>query len=123
MNELLSHITPLTRGVIWLTKNEIHPDDENYRAIDYLLDGLLTARLKNETASTHHVLLGSSFGRPLYVYIFNEIKEAELKSYLDLLSPLLTDENDVLVIDETSGLENLLKKIPKNLNGYFRPVK
>lgn len=121
MSEIRKEVTPLTTGIIWLTKNEVTPQNSYYEDVDYLLDGLLTANLRAANGVSSRVIVGKNFGRSLYVMIVNELKAAELESYLSLFKNDLTTENDLLVIDETEGFENLRKQVGK-LSSHLRII-
>lgn len=120
MNELLNLVTPLTRGIIWLTPNELRNENLHYAGIDYLLDGLLTANLQASQDLSSRVIIGQNFNHPLYVMIIKEIKSAEIQSFLTLLKNHLGPENDVIVINELESSSNLkaeLKSIASHLKG------
>lgn len=118
MNDLKSFVTPLTRGIIWFTKDETNTSNPHYGEIDYLLDGLLTANLKVSEEVSSRVIVGQNFDKPIYVMIVRESKAAELESFISLFKKELGPENDVIVIDEWEGLgklKNELKEISNNL--------
>lgn len=119
MNELLNQVTPLTRGIIWLT-TELQSENPHYAGIDYLLDGLLTANLQASKNLSSRVIIGQNFNHPLYVMVIKEIKSAEIQSFLSLLKNYLGPENDVIVINELENSGNLkaeLKSILSHLKG------
>lgn len=120
MNELLNEVTPLTRGIIWLTKDESDTKNPHYKEIDYLLDGLLTANLQTSVDVSSRVIVGKNFNQSLYVLIAKELKRTEIESYLSLLKDL-TSENDILVIDEVSEIEKLKSQVGK-LSTHFRVI-
>lgn len=120
MNEIIKEVTPLTRGIIWLAKDEKDTKSSHYKEIDYLLDGLLTANLNAGSEFTSRVIVGQNFNTSLYVLIVKEIKANELDSYLSLLKDL-TPENDILVIDEKNSYDKLKSAVGK-LGSHLRQI-
>jgi hypothetical protein len=106
MNELIKHVTPLTRGIIWLAQDEKNVQNPRYAEIDYLLDGLLTANLKASPSVSSRVIVGQNFNHSLYIMVASEIVPSEFNSFVSLLKNL-TPENDILVIDETNSLAKI----------------
>lgn len=118
MNNLLNQVSPLTRGIIWLTEKEQNFQSPVYKDIDYLLDGLLTANLETVENVKSRVIVGGNFNKSFFVLVASEINPAEVQSYLSLFSNDLISENDILVIDEINKFEALkphLKAISSNL--------
>lgn len=120
MNEIIKEVTPLTRGIIWLAKDEKDSKSSHYKEIDYLLDGLLTANLNAGSEFSSRVIVGQNFNTSLYVLIAKELKANEIDSYASLLKDL-GPENDILVIDEVSGLDKLKSAIGK-LSTHLRVI-
>ena len=85
MTNILSQVTPLTKGLLWLTTTPVSVDKSFYKDVDYLLNGLLTATLKKSEATGSHVLITENFGQSFYVIVGNEASDAELKNYFELL--------------------------------------
>ena len=123
MNELLEQVTPLTKAVLWLTKEEVSPSQPVYKGLDYLLDGLLTASLISTNLETSLVIVGKNFGNPLYVFVARTLPPKELESFLGLLKPVLLPENDILVIDEMDEVKNLQKRSPDEIKKKYRMLK
>jgi hypothetical protein len=121
MNDLKSQVTPLTRGLIWLTKDESNTSNPHYGAIDYLLDGLLTANLKISTEVSSRVIVGQNFGNSLYVMIVKDPKASELDSFVSLFKKELGPENDILVIDEWDGFGKIKGDL-KEIANYIKLV-
>lgn len=121
MNDLKSQVTPLTTGLIWLTKDESNIKNPHYSEIDYLLDGLLTANLKVSDSVSSRVIVGRNFDKPLYVMIVREPKSAEFESFVSLFKKDLGPENDVLVIDEWDGFEKVKKDL-KEIGQHLKVV-
>lgn len=111
MNDLIGHVTPLTRGIIWLTQNETNTAGPYYTGIDYLLDGLLTANLTAVKDLKSRVVIGKNFGKPLFVMILKEIKKDEIESYLSLLKKDLLPEEDIIVVDECDAYPKLKQEL------------
>lgn len=120
MTDLLAQVTPLTKGIIWITSGEITTQNKFYKEIDYLLNGLLTATL-NSSPSTSHVLLSENFGTNFYVLAGN-VEAKSLKSYLDLVNPHLSVENKVLLIDENDSFKDLKKALPAELQNKIQLI-
>lgn len=119
MSKLLDQVTPLTRGIIWLTDNEKDVQNPHYKDIDYLLDGLLTANLEATTNVTSRVIVGSNFGKPFYVMVIKEVVRSEVESYLSLFEKELISENDFIVLDESKSYEKL-KSLLKPISSQIR---
>jgi len=118
MSNLPNQITPLTKGILWLSA-DVSPANNHYREIDYLLDGLLTASLVENKDSKSQLIIGENFGKPFYVMIVIEQKENELLSFLQLIKKELGTESNIVVIDEKASLEGI-KPTLKDLIPYFK---
>lgn len=121
MNELINQVTPLTRGIIWLVKDESDVENPHYREIDYLLDGLLTANLQTSKDVSSRVIIGQNFNQALYVMVIKEAKSAEIQSFLALLKNQLGPENDIIVIDESNALPGLKAEL-KSIGPHLRTL-
>jgi hypothetical protein len=123
MTNLLSQVTPLTRGLLWFCKDGIGPDQAFYKDIDYLLNGLLTATLKNVTSSSSHVLVSENFGQTLYVIIGTSISEKELESYFELIKTKLTAESDLILIDELNSFNQIQNLAPAEVKSKIHVIR
>jgi hypothetical protein len=124
MTDILSEITPLSRGIIWLRKEEVVNFSPIYKMVDYLLDGLLTAKMNAHSTSPTGLLVGKNFGKDFYVFLSSsETAINEVSSFYTLLSPLLSSDEDILVLDETDSYANLLKITPEDIKKRFRVIK
>lgn len=121
MNELLSQVTPLTRGIIWLTEGT--QKSNRYETIDYLLDGLLTANQLASDATSSRLYVGKNFNFPLYVFVASELKASELTSFFGLIKDGVLAEHEILVIDEKGLFESLRKNSPDDMKKRFHLVK
>jgi hypothetical protein len=121
MNKLLSLVKPSTRAIIWLVN---HPNPKNvyYQEIDYLLNGLLTAKLNQELSPTPQVLINENFGNNFFVMLSGSISTKDFTHFFELISSDLEEENDILVIDEIEGFSDLRKSAPKLIANKFRIV-
>lgn len=119
MSSLLNQVTPLTRGIIWLTENERDVQNPYYKEIDYLLDGLLTANLNAARDVSSRVIVGNNFDKLFYVLVAKDILRSEIDSYLSLFQNDLVTENDILVIDEAKSFEKL-KPLVKSISSQIR---
>lgn len=122
MTDIVSKVTPLTRGIIWLTQGEARVSDSTYRALDYLLNGLLTAGTA-EKHSKSRVIISSNFNKPLYVFVVQELVREEYESYLQLLKKDLSDENTVLVIDDSESFTDLQKMTSTDIRSQLLQLK
>lgn len=120
MNNIITAVTPITTGLIWLPKKGLNTKDPSYLAIDYLLDGLLTASLNVSHDFTSKVMVGKNYNQSLYVIIINDLIPAELESFLNLIKNELKDENDILVVDEKESFSHLQKSSPKDIHARYR---
>lgn len=118
MNDLIQEVTPLTSAIVWLRPEEISAQDGHYKALDYLLDGLLTATLKDNTAASF-LLVGKNYNRKLYVFASRDPKKQEFESFLSLLEKELKAEDRILIVDDVSGRENFLKLVPQKILSHF----
>ena len=124
MTDFLSEVTPLSRGLIWLRKEEVVTSFPTYKWIDYLLDGLLTASMNANQNPPMGLLVGKNFGKDFYVFLsHSDIAPKELTSFYNLLSPIMTAEEDILIVDETESYQKLLKMTPDDLKKKFRLIK
>ena len=127
MNELVQEVTPLTRAIVWLRREDVSVQDPHYQAIDYLLDGLLTASLK-ENASSSALLVGRSYDRKLYVFATTgddhrkDSKKRELESFFTLLSKDINSEDRILLVDDVDGREAFLKLIPQKVSPHVHVI-
>ena len=120
MTDLLEQVTPLTKGIIWITNGEISSQAKFYKQIDYLLNGLLTATLNSSTASSH-VLLGNNFGSNFYV-LAGTVDEKNLNNYFELLKLQLSDESRVLLIDVADVYKSLNKKLSHDIQNKIQVI-
>lgn len=122
MNDLVQEVSPLTRAIVWLRPGEVSRNDSHYKAIDYLLDGLLTATLKENTHSTA-LLVGKNFDRNIYVLVtLKDPKKSELESFLSLIEKELISEDRILIVDDVDGRESFLRLVPQKLLPHFHSV-
>ena len=120
MNELIKQVTPLTRGIIWLIKDE-STTNPYYAQIDYLLDGLLTANLTITPDLSSRLIIGQNFTKSLYVMVIKEVRPKEIESFVSLIKNELGPENDITVIDEWNGSE-ILRPILKEIGHHLRLI-
>lgn len=119
MNDLVREVSPLTRAIVWLRPAIFTAQQTHYKPIDYLLDGLLTATLKNHLGEST-LLVGQSFNRELYVFVTEKApKKNELESFFSLLEKGLRAEDRILIVDDVEGRESFLKLIPEKLLSHF----
>jgi hypothetical protein len=115
MINLLNQITPLTKGILWLTNGEMSIEKKHYKEVDYLLNGLLTATLKNSNSNQNNVILGENFGNTFFVFVGTSISENELRSYFELVKPHVSGESDLLLIDELESFHKIQKIAPEEI--------
>lgn len=121
MTDFRTKITPLTRGIIWIIPEQLDVSNSYYSEIDYLLDGLLTAKLNISELTSSCLIVGKNFNRPLYVMIIKKIVPNEVDSFVNLIRKELGQESDIIVIDETNKigeLKNNLKEIHSHLRSF-----
>lgn len=119
MNELRSSVGPKTKSLIWLSPKEGPKAHRHFDEIDYLLDGLLTATFsQSELKPT--TILGNNFGENLFVFVAPDNASAELKSYVELMEKNLKEEDEILVVDDRSEIDDLTSKIPKSIRPRLR---
>lgn len=121
MNDIIAKVTPLTKGIIWLPKeDDLYPAGPVYKALDYLLDGLLTAG--QPAPGKSRVIISQSFNQPLYVFIVKELIREEYDSFLQLLKKDLTEANNILVIDEAEAFPGLQKMTPSEIRSQLQQL-
>lgn len=123
MNDILSKVTPLTRGIIWLQKGHPNPISATYRSLDYLLNGLITATVTTRPEATSRVLMTTNFHFPLHVLIVTKFIPEEYESFLKLLKKDLGSESTVLVIDENDAFNKILEHTPQDLKSVLHLLK
>lgn len=115
MSDLLQEVTPLTRALVWLAPSELDFRTTNYRAVDYLLDGLLTASL-NSSPTSDLVLVGKNFNRELFVLILrSELEKTQVENFLSLLEKDLGTEDKILILDEAKKREDFRRLVPQKI--------
>jgi hypothetical protein len=122
MTNILSQVTPLTKGLLWLTSSPVSVDKSFYKDVDYLLNGLLTATLKKSEATGSHVLITENFGQSFYVIVGNEATDGELKNYFELLKPVMKDDSNILLIDESGSFAKVQKLAPENIKSKIQVI-
>ena len=115
MNSLVSKITPLTKAIIWLVAAPIDQSTKNYKAIDYLLNGLLTSSINASGKLSSRLLLVDHFSDKLHVFISHTVNSNEVSHFVRLIEPKLTSENNILLIDETAKFDEINKFITPSL--------
>lgn len=123
MINILSQVTPLTRGLLWLTNGEIDKDKTFYKDVDYLLNGLLTATLRSSATNGAYVLVSENFGTPFYVIVGSTSHEKDIRNYFDLVRPQLSGENNLLLIDEENSFPLIQKLAPDDVKSKINVIK
>jgi hypothetical protein len=121
MTDLLEQVTPLTKGIIWLTSGSICSQKKFYKEIDYLLNGLLTATL-NSQPDFSHVLLSENFGQNFYVFAGSNATAKDVASFLNLIKSQLEVENNVLLIDEIDSFKDMKTSIPVEFQNKLQTI-
>ena len=122
MTSLLSHVTPLTKGLVWLSSGDVSVEKSYYKEVDYLLNGLLTATLKSSAANGGHVLLSENFGQPFYVLVSNNFSEKEIASFFELIKSQVHEESNILLIDEIEAFGKVQKISPKEVKSKINLI-
>lgn len=118
MSDILSLVTPLTKGIIWHLDTTLDPSVNFYKEIDYILNGLLTSNLKVTSQASSRLIIGNNFHHSIFVMIIQNINNREIESFLSLIKKELLAENDVIVINASkfsNELKNELKEIEPSL--------
>lgn len=121
MTDLLAQVTPLTKGIVWLTGGSISAQKKFYKEIDYLLNGLLTATLASQP-DLSHVLVSENFGQTFYVFAGVNAQAKDIEGFLELIKSQLEAENNVLLIDENDSFKDLKKGIPVELQNKLQMI-
>lgn len=123
MINLIAQVSPETRAVIWFPKSVLESQSHHYKSIDYLTNGILTATLLSQPHDANMVLMGENFGSSLLILIAKDIKESEVKSFMNLVKKDFTPENEVLVIDENDFFTKLQKITPAEISSKLKLLK
>lgn len=123
MNSLLAQVTPLTKGLLWLTNSTVAPGNPFYKDVDYLLNGLLTATLRASDASNGHVLISENFGQTFYAYVGSINSEKNIRSFFELIAPLMGQENNLILIDEIGAFPQIQKMAPADITNKIQVTK
>lgn len=123
MSDLLSQVTPLTRGIIWLTSLDSIQENSHYKEIDYLLNGLLTATFNTSPLKDSQILVAENFGHSFYVFIGQDLTSDKMSNFFTLVKPHLTGEHDLLLIDESGNSDRIEKLMSKELSNRLRNIK
>jgi hypothetical protein len=115
MTNLKQKVTPLTRGLIWTCTERIQPDLSNYRDIDYLVNGLITASLGQNPELECRVIISESFGEYFYLLMGKNITDKEFENFFNLIKTQLTGENHLLLVDENQSFERIQKLAPSEI--------
>ena len=117
MNKVVGLAGPATLAIVSLHSEGLAPGTATYKALDYLLDGLLTS---SGQLTSNQVLVGRNFGNPLFVYLAQGVDRKQWMSFVELLKKDVRAESEILVIDEVQGFEDLKKMTPPDLHARFR---
>jgi hypothetical protein len=115
MTNLKHKVTPLTRGLIWTSSGPIHANLSNYRDIDYLVNGLITASLSQNPELECRVIISESFGEYFYLLMGKNITDKEFENFFNLIKTQLTGENHLLLVDENQSFERIQKLAPSEI--------
>ncbi len=122
MINLLSQITPQTRGLLWFTNEALSADLRYYKDVDYLLNGLVTSTLSTSGSKSCHVLVGENFGQLFYVIIGQALPEKEIRSFFELIKPQMNDGSHLLLIDENQSFAKIQKLAPVELRSRIQVI-
>lgn len=118
MSDLISQVSPSVKAIIWVPGSAPKFTDGTYKSVDYILDGLLTAKLKHTDRLESQVLLGTSFGKNLYIFISENVEAKDLKNLKTLISTDLADDSEILVVNESDkklNLDEWKKELPSKM--------
>ncbi len=115
MTNLKQKVTPLTRGLIWTCTERIQPALSNYRDIDYLVNGLITASLGQNPELECRVIISESFGEYFYLLMGKNITDKEFENFFNLIKTQLTGENHLLLVDDNQSFERIQKLAPSEI--------
>jgi hypothetical protein len=122
MISLLSQVTPLTKALLWFTKEPLSPALAYYKDVDYLLNGLLTSTLMTSENMSSYVLVSENFGNSFYVLIGQSLPEKEIQSFFDLIKPQMNDGNHIVLIDENASFGRIQKLAPVELKSKIQVI-
>lgn len=115
MNNLISKVSPLTKAIIWLAPSPLDKEGASYKALDYLLNGLLTSSVNAQEDLDSRLLLGEHFADKLYIFISHNLNSSQINHFIRLVEPNMTSDNNMLLIDELNKHDELNKILPANI--------
>lgn len=121
-SDLLSQVTPQTRGLLWLTNEAITSQLPFYKGVDYLLNGLLTSTLKIKEFQNCYVLVGENFGKVFYVIVCQDWSENEFRSFFNLVKPQMEEGSHLLLIDENNSFPKVQKLAPPEIRAKIQVI-
>lgn len=115
---LSQNITSKTKGIIWLTDEDINYSSPGFYEFNYLLDGILLKSFEHHQDKTQkqNFFLGESFGSPLFIGHICYQDKSDLKTvenHFQLANSFLTENDLILVFNKSlnTAKVNILKDL------------
>ncbi|MCO4792106.1 MAG: hypothetical protein KC493_00225 [Bacteriovoracaceae bacterium] len=119
-SEILEKFSQDFLGIIWVTKSSLENKPDFFETMDYLMDGVLTKFLSNESFvnSKKNLFIGKSFDRPFFLIHLEENLQKILEESKNLLKISLKEDEPrkkFLVINNTNA--RISKELSKSFPG------
>ncbi len=122
MNDFLSLVSPETRAIIWIPKQENETQHPHYKTIDYLCDGILTASLPALNEKSSLVIAARNFGSTLMIFVARTLVKKELESFLSLVKIEEFNAGDILLVDDGNLIAELEGMLTKTVTAKLKRV-
>lgn len=124
--EILSKtISPNCYGIIWLTSDSLKFSDPGVYEFNYLLNGLVTKNIRNNTKDGH-LFMSESFGHPFFIShnVINESADIQkIHQHLNVASNLIGEGCTVLIYNQSGQHSEKKYDLEKSLAKKFQHVK
>jgi len=120
-NELQTHISEKTLGILWPTPNTFSLDLEDFNILDFYFDGLLGQKINMESqiSSAPNIFITENFGQNIFLLQFSIHEQNWKKTFQETLKILLpqngTDQQDqnhlIIKTSPQINIETEMKKV------------
>jgi len=120
-NELQTHISEKTLGILWPTPNTFSLDLEDFNILEFYSDGLLGQKINMESqiSSAPNIFITENFGQNIFLLQFSIHEQNWKKTFQETLKILLpqngTDQQDqnhlIIKTSPQINIETEMKKV------------
>lgn len=119
MQNIADQISNQCSGILWVTNGPLDLSLPSIYSLNYLLDGLLIQRLKQEFSTLSekgHFFLSENFGRPFFIAHLKENADLlkDIEDHLKIVLPLLPAETEIYLMHQGTQHKNLLNQLQNN---------